>query len=159
MFFSVPENGLRVQVISVLRDKLPCSENFWRYKRNYERNEAKSSGKQGSFQESTALASPSFLSIFSGVSSYISPDRRRNSLRSQYVGSSSKQRNGQSPAPLPEGLPLITPPSKSSSTPHELARRQKHLLFPGAVPKKGILAKVVRNVPELLSPRQNGEDG
>jgi len=29
-------SDMLLSVLNILREKLPCSENFWRYKRNYE---------------------------------------------------------------------------------------------------------------------------
>jgi hypothetical protein len=40
------------QILALLRERLPCSENFWRYRRNYEKlldaEEGKAGEKQGS---------------------------------------------------------------------------------------------------------------
>ena len=45
-------SDMLLSILNLFREKLPCSENFWRYKRNYELHMQNSSPKGGNDSES-----------------------------------------------------------------------------------------------------------
>jgi hypothetical protein len=61
----------------LLRERLPCSENFWRYRRNYEKlldaeeGKGEKSGSPKMEKKNATLASPKIMSKFSPVTGYI----------------------------------------------------------------------------------------
>ena len=56
-------------VLSLLRDRLPCSENYWRYKRNYEIHTSKMNVQGQLLQKDSEMNSDSVSKNASEVSS------------------------------------------------------------------------------------------
>jgi hypothetical protein len=63
------------QILALLRERLPCSENFWRYRRNYEKlldaEAEKDLSSPKPEKKNVNLASPKIMSKFSPTAGYI----------------------------------------------------------------------------------------